>query len=448
MGANGVYGEHVERLAAAIADGRLKAGSRLPAQRDYADEHGIAPATVARIYRELEQRGLTVGETGRGTFVRAPESQRAADFSHRFPRDADTIDLEFNYPVLPEQASQLRQALRELANQGDLMSLLSYQPYPGRTEDREIAADWLARSEPDAPPPSWHEVLMCAGSQHALSVLLMALAQPRDVIAVEALTYPGFKSAAHLLGIPLLAIDMDDNGLIPAALEAACRDHGSRLRMVYTMPTLQNPTGIVMPLARRQALVDVARRHDLWLIDDSVYGFLIDTPPPRLRSLAPERVIEIHSVSKSGAPGLRAGFIVAPERARARLEDGLRATLWTTSPLTIALVSRWMQDGTLDDWIRQKRVMARQRQTLARTLLNDWPITGNRQGFHLVLTLPEHWRADDFVLALSRERVAVTPLSAFCAEPGAAPRAIRIALAAPSDMARLEAGLMIIKQAL
>lgn len=441
MAAHARYLDHVEALASRIIDGALAAGSRLMPHRDYADRHGIAAATAARVYRELIARGLAIGEVGRGTFVRTLETHTAAAFSQRSERDADVIDLAFNYPVLPEQAAQLRRALRHLSDRGDLSTLLDYHPHPGRREDRVVAARWYADAGAPIDPD---DIMVCGGSQHALSVILASLVARRDLVAVESLTYPGFKSAAKLLGVPLIGIPIDDDGIVPDALDAICRKHAGRIRLVYTMPTLHNPTGVVMSLARRLALTDVARRHDLVLIDDSVYGFLEAAPPPTLRSLAPERVIEIHSLSKSAAPGLRVGYIIAPERFRSRLHEGLRVTVWSATAITAALASAWMQDGTFSQWIVAKRDEARSRQDLARRVLGAWPITSHPASYHLLLDLPAGWRSDDLVLASARRGVTLAPLSAFAAPDVVTRNTVRIAMAAPTTIRQLEIGMSVV----
>jgi DNA-binding transcriptional MocR family regulator len=445
MGAPARYLEHVERLASLIQDGSLAAGSQLMAHRDYAQAHGIAAATAARVYRELIERGLATGEVGRGTFIRTVETQAAAEFSQTAEREPNVVDLTFNYPVLPEQAAQLRRALRNLSDKGDLSTLLDYHPHPGRREDREMAAKWFSTANA---PIDAADIMVCGGSQHALNVILSSLVTRRELVAVERLTYPGFRSAAKLLDIPLVSVHIDDNGIVPESLDAICRKHSGRVRIVYTMPTVHNPTGGVMPLERRLALIDVARRHDLLLVDDSVYGFLEASPPPSLRSLAPERVIEIHSLSKSAAPGLRVGYLVAPARFRERLHEGLRATLWSASAITAWLATAWMRDGTLEQWIIAKRHEARLRQDLARRLLGAWPIRAHPTSFHLLIELPKNWRPDALVDALARQGVTITPLAAFAAPDVVASRMVRIALAAPTTIRQLETGLVTVAETL
>ena len=445
MAAPARYREHVERLTSLIHDGSLAAGSRLLPHRDYADANGIAAATVARVYKSLIERGLAVGEVGRGTFVRTPETHAAAEFAQVNEREPDLIDLAFNYPVLPVQATQLRHALRALSDKGDLAALLDYHPHPGRREDREAAANWYST---DNEKINASDIMICGGSQHALSVILAALVRRPGVVAVESLTYPGFKSAAKLLGVPLIGVQIDVAGIVPESLDAVCTEQAGRVRMVYTMPTIHNPVGTVMPLARRLALIEVARRHNLLIIDDSVYGFLEEAPPPTLRRLAPDCVIEIHSLSKSAAPGLRVGYMIAPKRVQSQLQNGLQATMWSASAIAVALASAWMRDGTLDNWIAAKRNDARMRQDIAQRILSPWPITAHSSSYHLLLDLPKRWRPDEFISALALQRVKITPLSAFAAPRASSSRTVRIAMAAPSTIRQLEVGLQTIAKTL
>jgi DNA-binding transcriptional MocR family regulator len=441
MAGHARYLEHVERLAAAIASGELASGIRLPPQREYADAHGLATSTVTRVYAELARRGLAVGEVGRGTFVRSPAVGAAAAFAQWAPAPGAVggVDLAFNYPVLPEQTDAFRQALRETAAGGDLSALLAHTPHDGHRADRVAAAQWLTRHEGVAVSPD--ALVVCAGGQHALDVVQLALCRAGEPVGVEALTYPGWKALAALRDIPLAAVAMTPGGLDPSALDRLCRMHAGRLRMVYTMPTLHNPLGDVMPLEQRQALVAVARRHDLLLVEDSAYGFLVPDAPPPLRALAPERTFEVYSLSKPGAPGLRIAYLIAPPAFVPRVHAAMRASVWSAAPLMAQLASRWLGDGTLDGWIARKRALAVRRQTIAQTCFEGLGSTGYAGAFHRLLPVPAHVRCDDVVATLQARGIAVTPVDAFAAPGQTAPAAIRIAFGSPSSDAALAAAL-------
>ncbi|MBN4667109.1 PLP-dependent aminotransferase family protein [Pandoraea nosoerga] len=443
MAAHARYLEHVERLTAAIAAGELASGARLPPQREYADAHGLATSTVTRVYAELARRGLAVGEVGRGTFVRSPAVGAAAAFAQWAPAPGAVggVDLAFNYPVLPEQTDVFRQALRETAAGGDLNALLAHAPHDGHPADRRAAAQWLSRRDGAAVSPE--ALVVCAGGQHALDVVQLALCRAGEPVGVEALTYPGWKALAALRDIPLVALGMapGGSGIDPSALDRLCRTHAGRLRVVYTMPTLHNPLGDVMPLEQRQALVAVARRHDLLLVEDSAYGFLVADAPPPLRTLAPERTFEVCSLSKPAAPGLRIAYLIAPPDFAPRVHAAMRASVWSAAPLMAQLASRWLGDGTLDGWIARKREMAARRQAIARVCLDGLGSTGYAGAFHRLLPVPAHVRCDDVVAALHARGIAITPVDAFAAPGQAAPAALRIAFGSPASDAALEAAL-------
>lgn len=213
------YKTIVDRYATLIRSGQLAAGTRLSTHRRLAAAERISLATATRVYAELEAMGLVSGETGRGTFVR--EITLAA--GHGVDQQAmvpGVLDLNFNYPSLSGQGEQLRDVLRQLANVGDIESHLRYQPHAGRKADREIVARYYT-SMGFAPEPD--NIVLVNGAQHGLTVAVMGILQPGDVVAVDALTYPGFKALAALYHLELLAIPYLADGPDLDALDNLCR---------------------------------------------------------------------------------------------------------------------------------------------------------------------------------------------------------------------------------
>lgn len=182
--------------------------------------------------------------------------------------------MSFNYPTLPEQAELLRARLRQLAASGDLDALLRYQPHGGRAHVRAIMARHLARSGLSVEP---EHVLIVGGAQHGLAAAL-ALLRPGDEVAVDALTYPGFKTLAEQFRLELVPVPAAGAGMDLDALERLCRQR--TVRALYTMPTVHNPLGWVLDLSARQRLVTLAQRYGLILIEDAPYAFLEPDPPP------------------------------------------------------------------------------------------------------------------------------------------------------------------------
>ena len=424
------YKAVVDRYAQAIRSGQLPAGSRLPTHRTLAADERLSLATATRVYRELEEMGLVSGETGRGTFVRDLSLPPGHGVDQQVVA-ADVVDLNFNYPSLPAQGDALREALRQLAMAGDIDSHLRYQPHAGRLAERDIIARHLTCQHfaPDA-----ENVLIVNGAQHGLAVTVMGLLRPGDVVAVDALTYSGFKVLAALYHLELAAIPCGAEGPDLQALHALCQQR--RVRAVYTMPTLHNPLGWVLNTGQRQALADLARQHDLLIIEDAAYARLVSRPPPPVVSYAPERTVYVTGFSKNIATGLRVGVVISPPRYRPEIERAIRATTWNTPTLISSLICAWIEDGTVARFETQKRQDARQRQQVAREVLCGLPVVSHPDSYFVWLPLGEESRADRLANALMERRISVSTAEPFCVS-ATIPQALRIALGSvPFDSLR------------
>ncbi|MFJ2320539.1 PLP-dependent aminotransferase family protein [Pseudomonas sp. NPDC087817] len=432
------YKTLVDTFAADIRSGRLVPGTRLPTHRQLAVSEGLALVTASRVYAELEAMGLVSGETGRGTFVRETSLGPGQGIDQKDVA-VGMIDLNFNYPSLPGQADLLRTALRQLALSGDLESLLRYQPHAGRQHERASAARHLLARGVNVEA---EQVLIVNGAQQGLAVTLMALLKPGDVIAADALTYSGFKVLAEALHLEVVAIAVNDHGPDLAALEKLCQTRP--VRAVYSMPTLHNPLGWVMPLEQREQLVAIARRHDLTIIEDAAYAFLVENPPRTLIDMAPERTVYVSGLSKNIATGLRVGFIAAPAPRVPALERIIRATTWNTPGVMTAIACGWLDDGTVTLLEEQKRHDAKARQALATELLQGLTCIGHPFSYFLWLPLPEDVRADQIVVELMHEQISVTTAEPFSVAPHV-PHAIRLALGSV-DMAVLRQALITVRK--
>ncbi|MFS8975851.1 PLP-dependent aminotransferase family protein [Cupriavidus necator] len=426
------YKELVDQLAADIRAGRLRPGTRLPTHRDLAAREGLALVTATRVYAELQAMGLVSGETGRGTFVKEALPLGQGIDLHAW--SADTVDLSFNYPSSPGQADLLRAALRQLAAAGDLESLLRYQPHGGREHERATVARHLASRGLTA---SVETTLLVSGAQHGLTTTAMALLEPGDVVAVDALTYPGFKLAAEANRLELASVPAAGHGPDLDALAALCKRR--RVRAVYAMPTLHNPLGWVMSARRRRELVAIARQHGLILIEDAAYAFLAEGAPPPLAALAPETTVYVSSLSKSVATGLRVGFVCAPREWVPKLERAIRATTWNTPATMTAIACGWMEDGTVARLEDDKRRDATLRQGLAAEVLGRLKRISHPASYFVWLPLAQAVRADAVAMALMRERISVSTAHPF-ATSAHVPHAIRLALGSV-DLATLKRSL-------
>lgn len=221
------YKSIVDMFADRIQNEDIPSGTRLPTHRALSAQEHISLATATRVYSELEAMGLVSGETGRGTFVR----EISLPYGHGIDQHAvatDVLDLNFNYPSLPGQGELLREALRQVAASGDIESHLRYQPHAGRMTERETIAAHI--TGPGFQPEA-ENVVIVNGAQHGLTITVMGMLRPGDVVAVDALTYPGFKVLAELYHLELIAIPALADGPDLSALEALCQKR--HIRAVY-----------------------------------------------------------------------------------------------------------------------------------------------------------------------------------------------------------------------
>jgi len=227
------YLKLADAIAADIADGTLKPGDRLPPQRNFAHERQIAVSTAGRVYSELLRRGLVVGEVGRGTFISGEAKRGAAAPSE--PRGV-RIDLEFNYPMRPEQTAMVAKSLEGLEKPAALDAALRWATSVGSPALRSAAAKHLSQ---DAWSPSPDQLVFTGNGRQSIAAALAALVPTGGRCGVEALTYPFIKGIAARLGITLVALAMDEGGVRPDSVQKMHRE--ANLSAIYIQPAIQGP---------------------------------------------------------------------------------------------------------------------------------------------------------------------------------------------------------------
>jgi DNA-binding transcriptional MocR family regulator len=435
-----VYESIVEALAADVASGRLHRGERLPTHRALAQALGVDLTTVTRAYNEARRRGLTEARVGQGTFV--------AESAVRAPRAAAAgieFDLSMNLPPEPVEADldgRLARGLESLRRDYGFTDFLNYQQAGGSEADRGVAADWLRKRVRTA---AADRLLIFPGTQTALMSLLLALLKPGDTLLTDPLTYPGLKSAAAAAGVRLVGVENDRNGMIPAALEEACKRH--KPRAVYLIPTIHNPTTLTIPPARRAELAMTIRKCRLLLFEDDAYGSLDPKQAP-IATLIPERSYLAATLSKCIAPGLRISLLLTPDRAAtALLGNTLRTVAQMPVPLMAALALRWLADGSADAIIAAITAEAAARQKLAAKALAGHDYAAHPKGHHVWLRLPAAWTRLEFASHVQRQGLAVVTSDAFTVDV-VPEHAIRIALGAARTRADLAGALDVLSVAL
>jgi DNA-binding transcriptional MocR family regulator len=421
-----LYQAVAEGLAAAIAVGRLQPGDRLPTHRALSHHLGVTVSTITQAYAEASRRRLVSGEIGRGTFVLA-ESREAALFTLERRGEGRRIDLSTNVP-----ADLAGPAIAEALAGFDAARIARTATYPGAEDLARAKLAIVRLLEGRGLRPRAAEITPCAGAQQALTVALLALAGRGGDILCEAVTSPGVKAAARSLGLRLHPVPMDGEGIDPEALARIARASGART--VVLVPALQNPTGAIMRAARREAVAEVVRGARLTLVEDDVYGPLVDEPA--VAALCWERALVASSLSKTVAPGLRFGWLAGGHPGLADIARDIHLTAWGLAPLASALAVAMIESGAAAGLVARQRDEIAQRQRLARRILG--PAASSPAAPHL-------WRgvvggAD--AAAASAAAVGVDVASGDLFAPGRGETGhVRLCITAPATRALLVEGL-------
>ena len=435
-----------DAIGEAISGGEIEAAAKLPTHRDLAYRLGVTVGTVSRAYAEAERRGLVTGEVGRGTFARGGgEALAGPDATLTIPETSPPgmIDLGLNVPAWTVAAPYLGRTLAELARINDLSPLIRYEPDTGRPSHRAAAARWVGSIGLDVPP---ERIVVTCGAQHGMLIALMALAGPGDVLLTEELTFPGMTALASQLQLRLHGVSVDDEGIDPDAFAAACRATGGKV--LYCIPTHQNPTTATMSEERRRAVIAVARRHGVTIIEDDIYGFFPESRPIPMAAMAPEQVFFVTSTAKCMAPGLRIGYGIPPAHLMDRAAANIRMTTWFAPSLGAEIATRWITDGTAGRLLAWQRKELAERHALARRILPEGLAASQPSSLHLWLTLPDPWRGEAFAAELRRRGVIATSAETFAAGRGHLPHAVRLCLCGVAERRQVERGLEIVAETL
>ncbi len=467
------YQAIAQAIADAVENGELKPLDRLPPQRELAWALSCTVGTISRAYAEAERRGLLDGEVGRGTYIRDFRSQPANDgrgmsthwhspsLEHATARDAASMDaisgwphdagpalretgpirLNHDYPPLGVESLEAARTIAELASDPILTEMLSYQPPAGLSRHRAVGASWIARQGVTA---SEESVVVSSGAHSGVLACLSAITRPGDAIAVEMLTYPGIKAIAGMLGLALVPLPLDEEGLIPDALDDLCGT--KRIAALYTVPTLQNPTNAIMSEERRKAIGDIAAKHGLPVVEDDVFGMLVRNAPKALSAYLPEsQTFYVNSISKSLAPGLRIGFVKAPLAQVGQVAAAQRTTNWMASPFTGEIAARWIESGAadriLDSHLRNMEI----RRTLTLEALEGLDINCPEGALHAWVKLPERWRVGELIAEAQSQGVVLPPTDSFMIGGGETPHAVRLSYCPPRHQDRLKEALDILQ---
>lgn len=408
----------------------VSAGTRLPPVRETAFQLKLSAGTVARAYRDAEQMGLTEAAVGRGTFVASPRESSPLTASE------SPIDLSQNLPPIMLSGAAVAQAATAFHEPSPELRRYSYGPHNGFPAQRE---QFTAIARKRLPNAQVDNLVITNGGQHGIFLALATLCQPGDIVLCENLTFNGIKAVADMLKLKLVGIEMDDEGLQPEALGDAARATGAKV--LYTIPTSQNPTGRTQSVTRRRDIAEICDTEDITIVEADMYAFMMKSPPPPLAHLVPHRTFYLDSFSKRISPSLRTGILVCPPQHVARAQSVIRATSWMSSPLTAAITAQLHRDGTADKLTSKIRHETSARATMASRFLRIAPI--NENALQVWLDMPLEYALKTEIRAKAMG-VLVTPIQV----PGVAghdgtppPTGLRICLGGPETRAELAEGL-------
>lgn len=357
------------------------------------------------------------------------------------------IDLSTALPPCPSFLGEaLSRSLVELALVSELHWRIRKNRPGGEERDREIGSIWIEPRVGEILPAD--RILVTNGTQNALVVILRHLCKPGDVIVAEKLAYLLIRPIALSLGLIVIGVDMDSEGVEPAALDAICRRASPKL--LYCTPTVQNPTTAVMSASRRAEIVSVAQTHNIAIIEDDVLGRLHPEAPPSLYAHAPDTTWYIMSVSKCFAMGLRLAYLAIPEGVAAAdvFRPHLRSSSMFANSLSCELVAHWVAGGNAGQIVDSARVEVTARQQLALQHLGRSGARTVPGALHLWIELPPNADCDAVVEAALAAGVQIRSARVFSVDDQPPPNAIRVAITGPQDHAQLHAGLSIVGEIL
>ncbi|CUH72481.1 putative HTH-type transcriptional regulator YdcR [Thalassovita autumnalis] len=417
----------------AVANDLLSSGDRLPPVRELAYQMSVTPGTVARAYSVLTEEGVLSAGVGRGTFV--AEAATRSDPSHEWPQM-----LSLRSPLLPDmgQGDMIRDAMRKTADNIGGRDLLSY---PTRAMDlplRRALRRWMS----DLPIGAFtaEELVLTHGAQNAITTVMQTvLTGPEPVVAVEDLTYTGFRRAAALCRARVVSVQTDEEGPVVAHLEKLVREEG--VQLFCTSSEVNNPTVRFTSARRRQEIAKLARRLGLHVLDDDCYSIGNHTAESYY-SLLPELGWYVSSLSKALSPALRVGYVLAPKAYVPDLERTAHFSSFGLAPPLTDLALRFMEDQRLLTVAAKVRARVNDLVRVAVNHLGGYDVAWNEDVPLLWLRLPYGWRTAQFVHAAENSGVLVRSAEEFTLRDGNPPHAVRIAVNGMVDPECFEDGII------
>lgn len=394
------YVRLADGIETAIVEGRAPSGHRLPPVRTLAYDLSVTVGTVSRAYALLRERGLVSGEVGRGTYVQAQALGGAATArvpaelggtrAHEAPAGKQRLDTT----SAPDfgQGPLIGDLLAGIARENP-MEIASYsRTFPASWA--EAGKRWLTRN---GWSPASENVLSTLGAHSGALTAINAVTSPGDRVVLESLSYSQIARGARLIGRRIATVETDEYGLVPEDFERVCAQQHPKV--AFLIPTLHNPTLSILPEARRRAIAQIAERHDVWLIEDDIYGSLSGDPTPMLASFAPDRTFVVGGLSKAVAAGLRGGWIACPPGLIHRLRVVQKMTTGGLPFLLAEAAARTVLGGLASEIRARTLAELTARHAIACDALAGHDFTSAPAAPYVWLRLPATWLSGTFKAA-------------------------------------------------
>ncbi|MUO80947.1 aminotransferase class I/II-fold pyridoxal phosphate-dependent enzyme [Agrobacterium vitis] len=448
-----LYIRIADRAEADIKTGRLSSGAKLPPQRDLAFDLKVTIGTITRAYALLRERGLVTGEVGRGTYVQSSLAESETDIH----RDPVTLTYGGTRTLSPPPGKLRFDTTAAIdVGQADIIGRLMTdiardQPDEIASYTRTLLPDWLEAGRRWLSNGDWSpeaaNIVPQMGVHAGVNAVIAAISGTGDRIVCEHLTYSQIARSASLMGRQISLVDSDHDGIMPEDFERVCaREHP---KAAFIMSSGQNPTLSCLPLSRRLEIVDIARRYNVWLIEDYIYGALVGDGIPLLAQLAPDRTFLLNSLSKSVAAGVRGGWVACPDHMSQRVRVTQKMVCGGLPFLLAELSARLVLSGAADDIRGRVLEELSAREQIVRQLFEGYEFRSHPHLPYFWLKLPEPWLSGTFKQAALDQGVLIDDEDEF--KPARSSRVfhhIRAGFSEGRDRSIAEGGLITLRRIL
>lgn len=444
-----LYVRLADQMEEAIMVGSLTEGTKLPPQRNLAYDIGVTIGTISRAYSLLHERGLVSGEVGRGTYVlprkditpQATNDPVTASLAGSRPFAAPPGKISFDSTAAPDvgQGEILARTMAEIATDC-APEIASYtRNFPAHWY--EAGARWLTYGDWSPSPDS---IVPTLGAHAGIMSILTAITTPGDRIVFENFTYSQVSRAVGLVGRRTTLVESDREGIIPDDFERVCVQQHPKI--AFVMSSAQNPTLATMPHERRKAIAEIAHKHNVWLIEDNLYGAMDKKDIPLIAQLAPDRTFVVDGLSKAVAAGVRGGWVACPPHFAQRVRIAHKMMTGGLPFLLAELCARLVLSGEADEIWSKCRAEINVREKMAHRILEGYEFSSNPDIPFLWLKLPEPWLSATFKNAALSDGVLIDDENEFKAgRSEKVSHRVRIGFSSPRSRDEVETGFRIVR---